>query len=294
MLARRLPGVYRYPKSRTLVSSPARRRAMESATIQLNNNDTVRLECPAHISASVPLSEIRQFPPLARWISALATQTQTQTQKKPGDPVVSVRRIAIQSVDRFKSGKIGFMKFTVDASHLPEGTPIPGVVFLRGGSVAALLILRPADAGSDHKDDLVAMTEQPRLAAPDFQLLELPAGMLDGAGVFAGAAAREIQEETGLVMEPHELVDLTDFAGNKRGLYPSPGACDEFVRLFACVKHVERKELDRLRGRLGGLREDGEFITIRLVPLHQLWRSTSDMKAISALYLWDQYQTNKK
>ncbi|KAJ2663815.1 hypothetical protein IWW48_001081 [Coemansia sp. RSA 1200] len=266
---------------------------MESTDIQINsnnNNSTVRLECPAHISSSVPLSEIKQFPPLAHWISALATQNQ----KKSGDPVVSVRRIAIQSVDRFKSGKIGFVKFTVDATHMPEGTPIPGVVFLRGGSVAALIILRPADSGSDHKDDLVVMTEQPRLAVPDFQLLELPAGMLDDTGVFAGAAAREIQEETGLVMEPHELVDLTDFAGNKCGLYPSPGACDEFIRLFACVKYVERKELDRLRGRLGGLRDDGEFITIRLVPLHQLWRSSSDMKAISALYLWDQYQMKNK
>ncbi|KAJ1905692.1 hypothetical protein LPJ81_001787 [Coemansia sp. IMI 209127] len=247
---------------------------MESTEIHLAKaHRTVRLDCPAHIASTASLSEIQRFPPFVHWLSALDSNNNHDN--------IVIEGITIQNVDRFKSGNIGFLKFSTLAYHMPDNTEIPGIVFLRGGAVAVLIILR---ASADQ--DYAVLTEQPRLAVPDFRMLELPAGMLDDDGAFAGAAAREIHEETGLTIEPHELVDLT--AHTQRGLYPSPGACDEFIRLFACLKHVTPTQLDGLRGRLGGLRKDGEFITVRLVPLDQLWRSTLDMKATSALYLWDQ------
>ncbi|KAJ1771998.1 hypothetical protein EV179_006194 [Coemansia sp. RSA 487] len=247
---------------------------MESTEIQLSpdGSRTVRLDCPAHVASTVSLSEIQRFPPFKHWLSALQQQSNSE---------VVVKSITIQSVDRFKSGKIGFLKLAALAHHLPDNTAVPGIVFLRGGAVAILLILR-----SEEKEYAI-LTEQPRLAVPDFRMLELPAGMLDDDGAFAGTAAREILEETGLTIAPHELIDLTTHAS--KGLYPSSGACDEFIRLFACLKHVTSKELDDIKGRLSGLREDGEFITVRLVPLDQLWQSTMDMKATSALYLWNQH-----
>ncbi|KAJ2400000.1 hypothetical protein GGI23_002310 [Coemansia sp. RSA 2559] len=261
---------------------------MESTEIHLAKaRRTVRLECPAQIASTASLSEIQRFPPFAHWISALDSDDNH-------DDIVVVKGITIQSVDRFKSGKIGFLKFSTLAYHMPDNTEIPGIVFLRGGAVAVLIILRPASSSassSDTNQDHVVLTEQPRLAVPDFRMLELPAGMLDGDGAFAGSAAREIQEETGLTIEPHELVDLT--AHTQRGLYPSPGACDEFIRLFACLKHVTPAQLDDLRDRLSGLRKDGEFINVRLAPLDQLWRSTLDMKATSALYLWNQLHQSR-
>ena len=44
------------------------------------------------------------------------------------------------------------------------------------------------------------LTIQPRIPAGSLTFAEIPAGMLDDAGSFAGAAAKEIQEETGLTM----------------------------------------------------------------------------------------------
>jgi ADP-sugar diphosphatase len=55
-----------------------------------------------------------------------------------------------------------------------------------------LLILK-----AEGEKDKTILTLQPRLAVPDFAFPEIPAGMLDGSGNFAGVAAKEIEEETG-------------------------------------------------------------------------------------------------
>ncbi|KAJ2712236.1 hypothetical protein H4R19_002861 [Coemansia spiralis] len=146
--------------------------------------------------------------------------------------------------------------------------------------------VRPVPSWED--TDYVVLVEQPRLAVPDLALLELPAGMLDGQGEFAGTAARELREETGLAIGADELIDITPATAGC-GVLPSPGACDEFLRFFACEKVVSEPELRTLQGRLTGLRDEGELITLRLVRLCDLWTSTRDMQALAAVYLWDQH-----
>ncbi|KAJ2021808.1 hypothetical protein H4S03_009633, partial [Coemansia sp. S3946] len=87
----------------------------------------------------------------------------------------------------------------------------------------------------------------------------------DGVGV--STAVREILEETGIRVEGGDLVDLGS-------AYPSPGACDEEVGLYACEKYVTEEELERVKDRLGGLSD--ELITVRLVRVCDLWRQTTD------------------
>ena len=123
--------------------------------------------------------------------------------------------------------------------------------------------------------------------------------MLDSSGTFAGKAAQEIQEETGLTISDTELIDLTDLAihdrGNapdsevlQRGMYPSPGACDEFIPIFLCEKELPRKEIEDVQGRLTGLHKDGEKITLKLVPLKNLWKEGArDGKTLAALALYE-------
>ncbi|KAJ2766737.1 hypothetical protein IWQ57_004243 [Coemansia nantahalensis] len=248
----------------------------------------LRVECPAALAARTPVARIVQFPPFAQWLEALDTQLAAGSEAG-----VAVRAVTIQSVDEFRAGSIGFLKFATDAVHTADGAAVPGVVFLRGGAVAMLVILRtrardrPVPSWED--TDLVVLVEQPRLAVPDLALAELPAGMLDGAtGGFAGAAARELREETGLAIGGDELVDITPPSAG-RGLLPSPGACDEFIRFYACEKVVSEAELDKLQGRLAGLRAEGERITLRLVRLCDLWTSTRDLQALAAVHLWDQH-----
>ncbi|KAJ1941487.1 hypothetical protein GGF37_003532 [Kickxella alabastrina] len=246
-----------------------------TTTVTLQNSRVqIQILCPTDIAAQTPLESIQSFPPFADWLHALDA---SHTDPQDGSQIL-ITKIIIQSVDQFKSGKIGFLKFTTDAQKIPENKQIPGIVFLRGGSVAVLLMLCTTNRADDA---YVVLTVQPRIAVPSFHLAELPAGMLDGNGAFSGTAAREIEEETGLIIKPEDLIELTPAHG---GLYPSPGACDETIRLFACEKYVSENELSALSGRLGGLNNDGEFISVRLVRMSELARETRDMKAIAAMY----------
>ncbi|KAJ2351480.1 hypothetical protein GGF43_004020, partial [Coemansia sp. RSA 2618] len=237
---------------------------MDATTLTLRRSKAqLRLECPSGLASKTSLQAIQQFPPFIQWLDTL----DTQILKADSVSKVVVDKVTIQSIDEFRSGKIGFLKFVASATHEAEQKKLPGIVFLRGGSVAMLVILRTEvlegkqRKPSSQDNSYVLLTEQPRIAAPDFKMVELPAGMLDeNTGEFSGTAAREIEEETGLTFKPSELIALTP----NHGLFPSVGACDERIHLFACEKAVTEEQLENLRGKLGGLRSDGELITLRL------------------------------
>ena len=72
------------------------------------------------------------------------------------------------------------------------------------------------------RDGRVILVRQYR-ASIDRELWELPAGSLDEGESAERAAARECEEEIGLV--PHSLRRV-------RGLYPTPGYCDEEMIFF--------------------------------------------------------------
>lgn len=128
--------------------------------------------------------------------------------------------------------------------------------------------------------------------------------MLDDSGTFSGGAAKEIQEETGLSIPEFELINLTALAlspssssanndadsGEKlqEGVYPSPGGCDEFVPIFLWQKRVPRGQLKEWQGKLTGLREEGEKITLILCPLENVWRMGGrDAKVLAGWALYE-------
>lgn len=127
--------------------------------------------------------------------------------------------------------------------------------------------------------------------------------MLDGSGNFAGGAAKEIHEETGLSIHQDELTDMTALALQviqesadgevlQPGVYPSAGGSDEFIPLFLCQKRLPRRAIGELQGRLTGLRDHGEKITLKLVPLEELWKEgLRDGKTLAA---WALYQALRR
>jgi ADP-sugar diphosphatase len=160
------------------------------------------------------------------------------------------------------------------------------------------LILQPDDVPANSEDEKhVILAIQPRIAAASLAFAELPAGMIDDSGTFAGAAAKEITEETGLSIPEEELVDMTSLAslppnqageGLHAGIYPSPGACDEFIPVFLNQKRVPRDQLKEWQGKLTGLRDEGEKITLKLVPLKDLWKEGArDGKTLAAWALYE-------
>ena len=176
-----------------------------------------------------------------------------------------------------------------------------------------LIILTPSDilsptqgkgegeAEEKEKEEYVILTKQPRIAAGSLSFLELPAGMLDDSGTFAGAAAKEIKEETGLDIREDELIDLTAMAVDalsaeeresgteshlEKAMYPSPGGSDEFIPILMVRKSMERGEIEGLRGKLTGLREHGEKITLKIVKLGDVWKvGGRDGKTLGAVAL---------
>ena len=91
----------------------------------------------------------------------------------------------------------------------PNWIDVPGIVFMRGGSVGILVILE-CDG-----QEYTILTRQARVPAGLSLLPEIPAGMLDGSGNFKGVAATEIEQECHMKIQVDDLVDLTEFAYGK-------------------------------------------------------------------------------
>jgi ADP-sugar diphosphatase len=162
-----------------------------------------------------------------------------------------------------------------------------------------LVILQPSDLHANSPEEkYVLLTIQPRVPAGSLAFLEIPAGMVDDSGTFAGAAAKEIQEELGLTISEGELVNLSELAsltkeeeahGEKlpRAMFPSPGGSDESISIFLHERRVPRDTLSEWTGKLTGLREDGEKITLKLVKLQDMWRECArDGKTLAAWALY--------
>ena len=193
------------------------------------------------------------------------------------DAELKVEAIRVQSVDYFGS-RVGFLKIeTVTTFH---GQRIPGICFLRGGAVSILVILQCED------EEWVVCTRQPRVPVGRADLLELPAGMLDGSGAFAGVAAKEMKEETGIDLKSTDLIDLTGLTFGD-GVYPSPGGCDEFLRFMLHRRTVTRSELNAMRGKATGNLAEGEVIVLDLVEYKNMWRFCNDAKALSSMFLYE-------
>ena len=226
--------------------------------------------------------------------------------------------------------RLGFLKLDADVRN-GAAEALPGCMFLRGPSVAMLVMLIPSDEGEEsgtagkqeEEERYVVLTVQPRIPAGSLAFVELPAGMVSSGdeqsgkgGNFVGAAAREIEEELGMTISESELTCLSDLAissapdpatssssgssnpgqpqpgaereGLPLAMYPSAGGCDEYMKIYAHERRMPRAEILQLAGRLTGLREEGERITLRIVPMRDLWREGArDAKCLSAVALWE-------
>jgi len=192
-----------------------------------------------------------------------------------GDGVQTVNVIEIYPFVNETKG-IGFVM--VDSLvQRPDGSFIPGFVFIRGGSVAIFTILENDETGQRY----VLNTVQARVpgASPEYE--EIPAGMIDGKQNFGGVAATEMAEETGLVIHLTDLEPL--------GLiYPSIGGCDEFIQLYRVIKRMPADEIAALENKLTGNVKENEVIRLQLRTeadfVDAIKRGQiTDAKAVSAL-----------
>ena len=290
-------------------SSEAAEPAAAAFSVRIHGAD-VPVECsPA--APGLDLARCVKAKPFVDWAAGL-------------DAELAIQKVVVQSVDYF-GPRVGFLK--VEAVALFNGVRVPGICFLRGGAVSILVLLKCEG------ETWVVCTRQPRVPVGRAALLELPAGMLDDSGAFAGVAAKELAEETGIRLRAEDLVDLSaralgleEISGGSgsggggggggggsasasasasatadaaaaaelrgrtttaRGMYPSAGGCDEFLRLMFHERNVTRAELDAMRGKATGNLEEGEVIVLELIRYDLLWRVCSDAKALSSMLLYE-------
>ncbi|KAF2794386.1 nudix hydrolase 14 [Melanomma pulvis-pyrius CBS 109.77] len=276
-----------------------------------NINGVVKISLPSDLTEE----ELLNFPAFVKWITTLTRSLALQNSKahKFNSSPYKIEKIDVQSIVRFGPDKVGFIKIQATIKN-ERGEWIPGAVFLRGGSVAMLMILQPDDAKASTEDDKwVILTVQPRVAAGSLAFAEIPAGMIDNSNSFTGTAANEIAEETDIKVMEEELINMSALAAPQstttdwksstaRGIkdpetetepleiatYPSPGACDEYIPTFLYQKRLPRDILNALRDRETGLHAEGEKITLKLVRLENLWRECSrDGKSLAAFALYE-------
>lgn len=187
---------------------------------------------------------------------------------------------------------VGFIKIKSDCTLGNDSIEakchqrLPGICFLRGDAVSILVALHCSEDDSVYS----LLVDQPRVPIGQVSTLEIPAGMLDDTSEsVTGIAVQEIREECGIDIHASDLVDLTALACEDAvrsgslpapSIPPSPGGCDEFVRYMYLEISVTKTELDEMRDKLTGLREHGEFISLRVVPMDQLWQVSGDAKAM--------------
>ena len=194
--------------------------------------------------------------------------------------VIDVTNIRIDAVTWFCAPtniapeKLGFLYMEVECKSVDTDKPLPGVVFLRGGSVAVYIVV------DVEGQKYVILTEQVRVPYGT-KTLEIPAGMLNADGDFTSVAMKEITEETGLhTPNIHELKPL----GNP--IVPSPGGCDEEVHLFFWETTAVPEIIDKMKETIYGLHDENESIRLVFIPLEQyaskLASDISDAKTICA------------
>jgi hypothetical protein len=108
--------------------------------------------------------------------------------------------------------------------------------------------------------------------------------------------SHEARQPTAQAKQKHDKACTDTKAENlENGMYPSVGACDEFMPVFLCQKRLTRRHMNWLKGKATGLRDEGENITLKLVPLNRAWKEGArDAKTLAALALYENLKREGK
>ena len=188
-------------------------------------------------------------------------------------------KIIIDKVTMFGPNP-GLMHVTTEVTF--NGVKATRVCFIRGGAVGVLFKIRSKETGKDY----VIYVRQPRNAVGKCDLMEIPAGMMDGAtGTLKanGVAVKEIKEETGIEILKEDLI----FLGSG---FPSPGGCDEEIGLYLVSLAANDDFIMDLAGKHTGEIGSDEQITLGIAEYETfktmlLDGTCKDYKAMSAIML---------
>lgn len=133
--------------------------------------------------------------------------------------------------------------------------------------------------------------------------LSLPEGTINKeSGDILGPVATLVEKVCSVKLNISNMTNLNEVAfGNlptrtsdNHGLCPSSGSCSEFVQIMSLTKNITREELHSMKSQLSESRDQGQAITIRVVPFTDMWKISTDMKVICATFLMEKIEGSEK
>ncbi|PQA59630.1 NUDIX hydrolase [Siphonobacter curvatus] len=171
-------------------------------------------------------------------------------------------------------GDLLFGLFDLDAT-VPEGHKILPLCFVKGEVLSVLTCLIDRET----QEKYLLLVQQRRICDGSY-MYEHPAGMVDGSDLPLDVAVREIQEETGLVVQPAQIHQLTE-----KPLFPSSGTSDEAMYFFYVELELSKEEIFQYDGQTAGADHD-EFILTKVVPLNEAMGMMSNACALLNIHLY--------
>ena len=210
-------------------------------------------------------------------------------------PDIVASKITILS-DFMFGKRLGFLLMNIDCIDRASGKKLAGVVFLRGDSVACLILIKNKETGKLY----FAKVIQPRVPCGK-SITEICAGMMDDKiGKMLGVMISEVEEELGIRVETTGS-KTTDPAlqfnyMEKLGQFtPSGGATCENITNFWYMAEMTSSEITALHGKeiANDAGQSTELIRVELQEFNMRnIVATEDAKAMCAtlqlmsLYPW--------
>lgn len=217
--------------------------------------------------------EVVAAPKFLKWVAGL-------------DPRFVVKSVKVLATMFTKNGLL-FAFLDCDVTD-QSGNKVPGAVFLRGGAVAVLVVLKDKllRLGQRTYDKYFVLTVQPRFPVGTFEAVECVAGMVDeNTKNVVGVAVKELQEETGI--DRISISDLIPLGS----IFSTMGGCDEEVALFAFEAEWPLERIQALQAKLTG---EGPHEKIKLVVVPEeelLHMARKDPKAVIAYFKYNLYMS---
>jgi 8-oxo-dGTP pyrophosphatase MutT (NUDIX family) len=198
---------------------------------------------------------------------------------------IVLRSITITDIDWFSKGyvpsNLGFVKCTSEAYDFRTGNKITSnITFVRGNSVAILIVVRVLHKDYTNDKEYVLLCEQHRVPIGK-KAKEIAAGMMDSDGNIISVCLKEAREETGFdISHVDDLQSLGSY-------YASPGGSDEEIYLFAWKTVISATDFEKKQKQIYGAAEENEEIKLSFVELEDFKRTIvyeiGDAKAEIAL-----------
>jgi 8-oxo-dGTP pyrophosphatase MutT (NUDIX family) len=218
---------------------------------------------PITFPENAPMDQLAKCTLITRWYRAV-------------DPALHIDKVAVITADSF-GPRIGLIELEVwyTANQFQHTERL----ILTGSAVMMIVVFKCIETGVLY----TILVQQPRLGSGKL-MYEFPAGMTDGSDDSPAVAARELQEEVGITVNPGDLIRLSElYRPEQPFTYLSPSHYDNVTLCYLHLAKLSKAEIDSFQGRHCGAEID-EQIQLTVIPLDQVVKYAEEPATI-ATYL---------